>query len=112
MHETEGMKNQNTCCSTADGEHRLTHRPEELRKKLIDRLSRIEGQVRGLKGMVERDAYCADILTQSAAVNAAINSFNRDLLARHIHTCVAQDIRAGDDGAADELVELLARLMK
>ena len=89
-----------------------TERGEEEKKKLINRLNRIEGQVRGLRGMIERDAYCADVLTQSAAVSAAINAFNRDLLARHIRSCVVRDIRAGEDGTVDELVALVQKLMK
>ena len=80
--------------------------------RLCNRLSRIEGQIRGIRGMVEKDAYCTDILVQSAAVNAAINAFNRDLLANHIRTCVAHDIRAGDDEVIDELVATLQKLMK
>ena len=89
-----------------------TQRTEEERRKLTNRLNRIEGQVRGLQGMIERDAYCADILTQSAAVAAALNAFNRDLLARHIRTCVARDLQNGDEGAAEELAALVQKLMK
>lgn len=89
-----------------------TIRSEEERKKLINRLSRIEGQIRGIKGMVERDAYCNDILIQSAAVNAAVNAFNKELLSSHIHTCVARDIRNGDDEVIDELVTTIQKLMK
>ena len=89
-----------------------TERGEDEKKKLINRLNRIEGQVRGLRGMIERDAYCADVLTQSAAVSAAINAFNRDLLARHIRSCVVRDIRDGEDGTVDELVALVQKLMK
>ena len=85
--------------------------PEEY-KRLIHRLSRIEGQIRGIRGMVESGAYCPDILVQSAAVNAAINAFNKELLASHIRTCVADDIRAGHDEAIDELVQTLQKLMK
>lgn len=85
--------------------------PEEY-KKLIHRLNRIEGQIRGIRAMVENGAYCPDILVQSAAVNAAVNAFNKELLASHIRTCVAQDIRAGDDGVIDELVHTLQKLMK
>ena len=85
--------------------------PEEY-KKLIHRLNRIEGQIRGIKGMVENDAYCPDILIQSAAVNAAINAFNKELLANHIRTCVADDIRNGKDEVIDELVVTLQKLMK
>lgn len=91
---------------------RRTERTEEERRRLINRLSRLEGQIRGLRGMIERDAYCADILTQSAAAGAALNAFNRDLLARHIRTCVARDIRAGDDAAAEALADLVRKLMK
>ena len=72
----------------------------------------MEGQIRGIKGMVENNAYCPDILIQSAAVNAAINAFNKELLANHIRTCVADDIRNGKDEAIDELVVTLQKLMK
>lgn len=85
--------------------------PEEY-KKLIHRLNRIEGQIRGIRTMVENGAYCPDILVQSAAVNAAVNAFNKELLASHIRTCVARDIRAGDDAVIDELVHTLQKLMK
>ena len=91
---------------------RSTVRDEEERRKLCNRLSRIEGQIRGIKGMVEKDAYCVDILTQSAAVSAAINAFNRELLAEHIHSCVVRDIREGDEAVVDELVGLMQKLMK
>ena len=87
-------------------------RSEEEMRALLNRLSRIEGQVRGIHGMVERNAYCTDILPQVAAVNAALSSFNRELLASHIRTCVADDIRAGKDETVDELVDTLQRLMK
>lgn len=89
-----------------------TQRTDEEKKKLINRLNRIEGQVRGIKGMIEKDAYCADVLVQSAAVNAAINSFNKDLLSRHIHSCVVRDIKNGDEEVVDELVNILTKLMK
>lgn len=85
--------------------------PEEM-KALINRLSRIEGQIRGIRGMVERSAYCTDILTQSAAVSAALNAFNRELLSSHLRTCVADDIRAGHDEVIDELLVTLQKLMK
>jgi DNA-binding FrmR family transcriptional regulator len=85
--------------------------PEEY-KKLLNRLNRIEGQIRGIKGMLEKNAYCTDILTQSAAVNAALNSFNKELLASHIHSCVVRDIRDGKDEVVDELVATLQKLMK
>jgi DNA-binding FrmR family transcriptional regulator len=100
------------CDKKCDCCEKRTERTEEERRKLLNRLSRIEGQVRGLAGMIERDAYCADILTQSAAVAAAINAFNRDLLANHIRRCVVQDLQAGDEGVVDELVGLVQKLMK
>ena len=89
-----------------------THRTDEEKKRLINRLNRIEGQVRGIRGMIEKDAYCADVLVQSAAVNAAINSFNKDLLSRHIHSCVVRDIKHGDEEVIDELMKLITKLMK
>ena len=97
------------CCHCSQ---RKKERSPEDYKKLIHRLNRIEGQIRGIKGMVENDAYCPDILIQSAAVNAAINAFNKELLANHIRTCVADDIRNGKDEAIDELVVTLQKLMK
>ena len=100
------MEEQKTCCC------RTTKRNEEERKCLVNRLSRIEGQIRGIKGMLEKDAYCADILTQSAAVSAAMSAFNKELLSSHIRSCVVRDIRAGDDAVVDELVDLLKKLMK
>ena len=89
-----------------------TARSEEEKKKLINRLKRIEGQIRGIIGMMENDAYCNDILIQSAAVNAAVNAFNKELLASHIRTCVARDIREGKDETIDDLVATLQKLMK
>lgn len=97
------------CCHCSQ---RKKERSSEEYKKLIHRLNRIEGQIRGIKGMVENNAYCPDILIQSAAVNAAINAFNKELLANHIRTCVADDIRNGKDEAIDELVVTLQKLMK
>lgn len=87
-------------------------RSEKEYKDMINRLSRIEGQIRGIKGMVEKDVYCTDILVQVAAVNAALNSFNRVLLANHIKTCVTQDILNGKEETVDELVNTLKKLMK
>ena len=87
-------------------------RSEEEYKSLIHRLNRIEGQVRGIRGMVENSAYCTDILVQDSSVNAALNAFSRELLANHIRTCVAQDIRDGKDETIDELLATLQKLMK
>lgn len=87
-------------------------RTEKEYRDLINRLSRIEGQVRGVKRMVEEDVYCTDILIQVSAINAALNSFNKVLLANHIRTCVAEDIRQGKEETIDELVATLQKLMK
>lgn len=88
------------------------HREDGEYKDLINRLSRIEGQVRGIKKMIESEAYCVDILTQVSAISAALNSFNKVLLGNHIRTCVAEDIRGGNDDTIDELVTLLQKLMR
>ncbi len=89
-----------------------TLRDEALKRKLLNRLRRIEGQVRGIETMIENDAYCSDVLTQSAAVNAALDAFNRELLACHIRGCVKRDLLAGDESVVDELVETVQKLMK
>ncbi len=98
------MENCN-CCKTKQ-------RSEKEYKSLINRLSRIEGQVRGVRKMVESDAYCTDILMQVSAINAALNAFNKELLANHIRTCVSDDIKAGKNETVEELVETLQKLMK
>ena len=105
-------ENTNTCSCDCTCCERKKQRDEKEYKDLLNRLSRIEGQVRGIRGMVENDAYCGDILTQVAAVTAALNSFNKVLLADHIRTCVAEDIRSGNDEVVDELVATLQKLMK
>lgn len=87
-------------------------RDEKERRDLMNRLKRIEGQVRGLQRMLEEDAYCPDVLTQASAVQSALNGFCRTLLASHLHSCVTRDIRAGKDEAVDELMEILKKLMK
>ncbi len=96
-----------TCCS-----HKKKKRSEEEYKKLVNRLNRIEGQVRGVKKMLEKEAYCTDILIQVSAINAALNSFNKMLLSEHIRTCVVEDIREGKDEIIDELVITLQKLMR
>ncbi|MDE6659788.1 MAG: metal-sensing transcriptional repressor [Eubacterium sp.] len=92
--------------------HKTKKRDEEEYKALINRLSRIEGQIRGIKGMVEKDAYCTDIITQVAAATSALNSFNKELLSTHIKTCVADDIKAGNMDTVDDLLATLQKLMK
>ena len=85
---------------------------EKEYKDLINRLNRIEGQVRGVKNMVENDAYCMDIITQASAIAAALNSFNKVLLSNHIKTCVVDNIREGNDEVVDELITMLKKSMK
>ncbi|MDE6567738.1 MAG: metal-sensing transcriptional repressor [Lachnospiraceae bacterium] len=94
------------CCN------RTKERSDKEYQDLIHRLNRIEGQIRGIRGMVERDAYCTDILTQVAAANAALNSFNKTLLSNHIKTCVTRDIKEGNEETVDELIQMLQKLMK
>ena len=89
-----------------------TERSDDEKKKLINRLSRIEGQIRGIRAMVENDAYCVDILTQSAAAKSAFSAFNKELLRRHINGCVIRDIKAGDEEVVDELMDIIAKLMR
>ena len=101
------MFEENVCCC-----QKSKHRSEEEYRSLMNRLNRIEGQVRGVKGMLEKEAYCTDILTQVAAVNAALNAFSKELLANHIRTCVAKDIRDGKDEVIDDLVRTMQKLMK
>lgn len=100
--------NDTNCC----GGMKLKHRDEKEYKRLISRLNRIEGQVRGIKRMVETDRYCIDILMQVTAIQSALNSFNKELLGQHIKTCVVHDIREGKDDVVDELVCTLQKLMK
>lgn len=102
------------CCSRneAKAEGRTKERSSEEYKDLVNRLSRIEGQIRGLKRMVEEGAYCPDILNQSAAASAALSSFNRVLMSNHIKSCVIDDVRAGNDETVDELLGILQKLMK
>ena len=96
----------------AKAEGRTKERSSEEYKDLVNRLSRIEGQIRGLKRMVEEGAYCPDILNQSAAASAALSSFNRVLMSNHIKSCVIDDVRAGNDETVDELLGILQKLMK
>jgi DNA-binding FrmR family transcriptional regulator len=103
--------------NTASCEHcamngRTKMRTEKEKRNLLNRLKRVEGQIRGIEGMVEKDAYCPDILIQVSAVTSALNSFNKVLLASHIKSCVVDDIRNGDDETIDELVNVLQKLMK
>lgn len=97
-----------SCCC----EKRKKLREESEERALLNRLKRIEGQVRGVAAMVEDDAYCVDILTQVAAISSALSSFAKELLSEHIRTCAAEDMREGKEGAADELVAVVSRFIK
>ena len=101
------MAEESCCCGA-----RTRRRDEKEYKDLMNRLRRIEGQVRGVQKMLEDDAYCPDILVQVSAINCALNSFSKTLLASHIKGCVAEDIREGKDQTIDELVEVLQKVMK
>lgn len=95
------------CCT-----HKTKERSEKEYRDLLNRLNRVEGQVRGIRRMLEENAYCTDIIMQVAAANAALNSFNRVLLSNHIRTCVEKDIREGNEETVEELLRVLQKLMK
>ena len=101
------MQEEECCC----GRKTRERSPEEY-KSLIHRLNRIEGQIRGIRQMIENDAYCNDVLTQSAAAGAALNAFNRELIAAHLRGCVAKDLREGDESVIEELLGTLQKMMK
>ena len=101
----ESFPQDGDCCRTKE-------RSEEEYKRLVNRLNRIEGQIRGIRGMLDKNAYCPDVLTQVAAVNAALNAFGRELLSSHIRTCVVEDVRAGKEDTVDELLTTLQKFMK
>ena len=116
-----GAEKGGCCCSKRESEeitvpdccrHMTRERSEKEYKDLLNRLSRIEGQVRGIRKMLENNVYCLDIITQVSAVNSALNSFNKVLLANHLKTCVTEDIKEGNDENMDELIRVLPKLMK
>ncbi len=98
------------CCPNCSGKHKA--RDEKEYKDLMNRLKRIEGQVRGVEGMLENGVYCTDIIMQVSAISSALNSFNKVLLANHMRTCVADNIRKGNEEVIDELVVTLQKLMR
>ena len=112
QNKINGNNNTEVKCCCCGGNVKKTERAEKDKKKLVNRLSRIEGQIRGIKKMIENDAYCNDVLIQSAAVGAAINAFNRELLSNQIHYCVVRVIREGKDEVVDELMVTLQKLIK
>ncbi len=105
-------ENANGPAEAAEGSGKRKYRTAEEQKALLNRLRRIEGQVRGLEKMVEENAYCPDILVQASAVNSALNSFSKELLSKHMKTCVVHDIREGNDEVVDELLSTLQKMMK
>ena len=102
------------CCAAEEQEtaHKTRHRSEEEYKKLCNRLSRIEGQIRGIRRMLDESAYCPDILNQAAAANAALNAFSRELLSQHLRSCVVNDLGEGKNETVDELLDTMQKLMK
>ena len=100
------MEGRKECC------HKTTERSDKERRSLISRLNRVEGQIRGIRSMVESDVYCTEILVQVAAANAALNAFNRELMAEHIRNCVTRDIKEGNEETIEELVTVLQKLMR
>ena len=103
----EALEQEESCCC-----HKTKERDPEEYRRLVHRLNRIEGQIRGIRGMLERNAYCPDILAHAAAANAALNAFSKELLSNHIRSCVVNDVRAGNDEIIDELLMTLQKLMK
>ena len=110
--EPETIEKPVCCCEAPSEGSRRTERSEEAKKKLIHRLNRIEGQIRGIRQMIENDAYCNDVLVQSAAAGAALSAFNRELIGAHLRGCVTRDIREGREEVVDELLATLQKLMK
>lgn len=102
------------CCKNkyTGGKKKHVSRTSEETKALVTRLNRIEGQVRGVRQMIEEERYCVDVITQISAIQSALNAFNKELLASHIKSCVAYDIRAGKDEVIDELCALLKKTMR
>lgn len=101
------MSENNCCCS-----NRKKRREVSEKRALANRLSRIEGQIRGIRGMLEKDAYCPDVLMQVSAATAALNSFARAMIDTHIRTCVTEDVRSGNEEAVNELIEVLHKFVR
>lgn len=103
-------------CGHADGGEetavRRSHHSPELKNSLISRLNRIEGQIRGIKGLIEKDTYCDDVLNQIAAVQSALNGVGKLLLEGHMKSCVIERIQAGENEVIDELLVTVKKLMK
>jgi CsoR family transcriptional regulator, copper-sensing transcriptional repressor len=110
-HENEEEMNDDSCCA-APGSHRKSHHSDKVKSNLVTRLNRIEGQIRGIKGMIEKDTYCDDVITQISATQSALNSVAKLLLEGHLKTCVMERIQEGDNEVLDEVLVTIQKLMK
>ncbi len=110
VEKQEELIESENCCSNHS--EKVSHHSEKVKKSLVTRLNRIEGQIRGIKGMIEKDTYCDDVITQISAVQSALNSFSKELLDHHLRSCVTERIQDGDLEVVDELLVTIQRLMK
>jgi CsoR family transcriptional regulator, copper-sensing transcriptional repressor len=110
-HDYEQEINDESCCTT-EGSHRKSHHSDKVKSNLVTRLNRIEGQIRGIKGMIEKDTYCDDVITQISATQSALNSVAKLLLEGHLKTCVIERIQEGDHEVLDEVLVTIQKLMK
>ncbi|MDM5327246.1 metal-sensitive transcriptional regulator [Neobacillus sp. CF12] len=110
-HVNEEEVNDETCCGT-EGSHRKSHHSDKVKSNLVTRLNRIEGQIRGIKGLIEKDTYCDDVITQISATQSALNSVAKILLEGHLKTCVLERIQEGDEEVLDEVLVTIHKLMK
>ena len=104
--------NDESCCGTHEGSHRKSHHSDKVKNNLVTRLNRIEGQIRGIKGLIEKDTYCDDVITQISATQSALNSVAKILLEGHLKTCVIERIQEGDHEVLDEVLVTIHKLMK
>src|SRR3954451_3699795 len=110
-HVNEEEMNDESCCGT-EGSHRKSHHSDKVKGNLVTRLNRIEGQIRGIKGLIEKDTYCDDVITQISATQSALNSVAKILLEGHLKTCVIERIQEGDHEVLDEVLVTIHKLMK
>lgn len=110
--ETSEKKEQCSHCEKMTGNERMSHRPEQITQNLAKRLNRIEGQIRGIKGMIEKNVYCDDVLIQIAAVQSAINGVGKVLLESHMKSCIVERIQSGDEEVVDELLKTIGKMLK
>jgi CsoR family transcriptional regulator, copper-sensing transcriptional repressor len=108
--ELEKIPDNDSCCTTNN--HRKSHHSPEVKKSLTSRLNRIEGQIRGIKGLIEKDTYCDDVITQIAAAQSALNGVSKILLEGHLKHCIVERVQEGDNEVIDELLTTIKRLMK